>query len=200
MKKILNSIFTFFSWVAVTKWWTAWSNIRFKNAERSDIGILFSRDVVHNVMEIKELTKRIYSEFKYKKDGVDQLWDAIMPPPQNYLNYSFGMVQDDCDGFHSTLYHCLHKSNIECYLLSVAGIGSGHCVLVFLLNGLWHVVDYTTVYKGYKSLRDAVNEYNKQYKEIYNYKLDFIYNAVVKYDYNIGKFKGITVKDVDSLK
>lgn len=198
MNKVSKAIMTFFSWFSTTKWWTFWSNIRFKNSERSDVDLLYTEDFAYNVKEIKSLTRRIYDKFNYTKDGANQLWDAITPPPQNYLNYINGVVNDDCDGFHSTLYHCLHKSNIECYLMSVSGIGSGHCVLVFRLNNLWHVVDYTIVYSGHKNLSDAIKEYNSSYKKIYGYKKEFLYNAIIKYDYDKKKFIGFSLKDIEN--
>jgi hypothetical protein len=77
----------------------------------------------------------LYAKFDYTKDGIDQLGDSITPPPQNYAHYLQDTVKDDCDGFHSLMYHCVKKSGIECYLLSVVSNDGGHCVLVFNVNG-----------------------------------------------------------------
>ena len=196
MKSVFKKILDFLYWLSVTKWWTHWSNIRFRKYIRDDVDVNES-DLVKTVQDIRSVSRKVYSRFRYERDGANQLWDAITPPPHNYTLYREGVVEDDCDGFHSTLYHILHKSNIECYLLAVAGIGGGHCVLVFQLNNLWHVVDYTTVYRGYATICEAVYEYNKKYKEVYDYNKSYIYNAAVKYDYKKKKLLGVTIGKIN---
>lgn len=197
MKKVLNSIMKFFSWFAITKWWTFWSNIRFRKSVRHSVDLM-EEDKVSTVQDIKSLSRRIYKKFRYTEDGADQLWDAITPPPQNYLHYIENIVEDDCDGFHSTMYHCLSNSGIECYLLSITGIGSGHCLLIFKLNDLWHAIDYNTVYRGYDSIMESIDVYKTEYRSKYNYNKDFLYCALVKYDYSKGKFIGLSVKETES--
>jgi glucan phosphorylase len=69
----------------------------------------------------------------------------------------------------------------------------GHCVLVFNVNGKWHVNDYTTVYTGHNSLKEAVEEYNEQYLNRYVKKEDgvIVYNGFISYDYKKGKFSSV---------
>lgn len=149
--------------------------------------------------DIDALALRIYRHFDYTEDGPDQLWDAITPPPQNYFTYISGTssVQDDCDGFHSTVYHCLRNSDIPCYLLSAVSPSGGHCLLVFYLNDLWHVLDYTRIYPGHLTLKDAVLAYNKIYTEKYGHKYDVWYNALISYNYDKKKFVGIPLKKAE---
>ena len=146
--------------------------------------------------DVKKVSNMIYRKFKYKNDGADQLWDAIVPPPQNYLNYTNGKIEDDCDGFHSAIYHCIHKT-YECYLLSVVGPGTGHCLLIFKSNDLWHVLDYTRLYGGKIRLEDAISEYFKDYKNIYGKEVCCF--SLVKYDYDKRKFYRVKMSEVISL-
>ena len=131
MKKFKTWLLKTFSPLANEFWWPIWSNIRWRKAIK-DCEIL-EEDKVNTVTEIRRLAKKLYAKFEYTKDGVDQLGDAITPPAQNYSYYLTGSVKDDCDGFHSLVYHCVSKSNIRCYLLSVVSNEGGHCVFLFNL-------------------------------------------------------------------
>lgn len=190
---MFKAIYRFFSWLAVTKWWPFWSNIRFKNTVRSNIPVL-AADRVSTLSDIQQLANKVWDVFSYKKDGFNQLWDAITPPPQNYLYYQAGLVQDDCDGFHSTMYHCLINSGIQCYLLSANSLSGGHCLLVFCLNEHWHILDYTKIYGSWLILDNAVAHYNIVYKEKYSCKHDVWYNALISYDYTTRRFIGLPIK------
>ena len=173
----------------ITSLWCMWSNYRFKNVER------FSKelqkiDKVVTLRDIKELVNRLYGCFVWTADGIDQLGDAITPPPQCYSTYLEKPLHDDCDGFHSLVYHCLYNSGIECYLLTANPLGEGHCVLTFKLKDLWYVVDYNDVYGEFHSLQDAIDRYNKEFVIVYKSKPP-IYNGLVEYDYKDGKFKRV---------
>lgn len=176
--------------------WCLWSNIRFKNVERFDTKLL-EIDRVASLNDIKTLVKRLYSCFIWTADGIDQLGDAVTPPPQNYKTYMNRPLKDDCDGFHSLVYHCLYNSGIECYLLAVnpAKMGQGHCVLVFKLNDRWYVNDYSKVYNGFTNLKDAIKNYNESYPIRYNTE-KVVYNGLIKYSYDSGKF---SLQNIDKL-
>ena len=194
MKKILN----FFAQIAY-HWWIFWSNIRFRKNERFNNEVL-PEDKVSTVADVRNLAKKLYKSFEYKSDGVDQLFDAILPPPDAYKKYLTGKLKEDCDGFHSLLLQCLKASNIECYLLAVNAKGSGHCVLIFYMNTLWHVVDYSSVYIGYKVAQNAINKYNTDFVEIYKAKSKVFANTLVDYNYDKGKFKLVKVKKIEKTK
>ena len=188
MKNIFKCIYKFFASIAI-KWWCFWSNIRFKNRVKDDVD-LYERDIIESIDDVRRVSQQIYNRFKYVQDGIDQLWDAIIPPPQNYLNYVNGEIRDDCDGFHSAMYHCVHKT-YECYLLSVFGPGTGHCLLVFKCGDLWHILDYIKLYEGKISIEDAISEYFEIYKK--KYGKEVYDSALVKYDYTKGKFKKVNM-------
>ena len=192
MKAIIN----FFVQIAY-HWWIFWSNIRFRKAERFNNTIL-PEDYVSNLDQINRLTKKLYSHFDYTPDGIDQLFDAIIPPSHAYQNYLLDKLKDDCDGFHSLLLQCLRASQIECYLLAVNARGSGHCVLVFYLDSKWHVNDYTTIYDGYDKLQDAINAYNEKFVEIYSGAKSKVFgNTLIDYNFKKGKFKLLGIKKAE---
>jgi len=170
----------------VTSIWCMWSNYRFRNTERFSKE-LQDDDKVSTYKDIQELIIRLYSCFIWTADDITQLGDAITPPPQNYKTYLTKPLKDDCDGFHSLVYHCLYNSGIECYLLTANEIGGGHCVLTFNLNDLWYVIDYNKIYGGFHDLKSTVYDYNKHYTQVYKCK-EPIYNGFVKYNYDSGKF------------
>ena len=177
-------------------WWCFWSSIRFRKAIRDDIP-LKEEDKVKTLKDIKFLVNRLYSKFTYTKDGVDQLGDAITPPPQNYQYYLNGELKDDCDGFHSLVYHCLHGSGIECYLLTVTAEGAGHCILLFKLNNKWYTIDYTSVSKGYDTAEIAVQSYNEIFPVKYKAKSLVLFNGLVGFNYNT---KCFYLSSTDMLK
>ena len=192
---MFRKIYCFFAWIAI-KWWCFWSNIRFSDSTKS--AKVEEDDICFTPEGIREQSKKVYKKFKYTNDGADQLWDAIVPPPQNYINYRDGYVYDDCDGFHSTMYHCV-KNSIEgsCYLLSAVGHNAGHCLMAFWLNG-WYILDYTKLYDPKESLEEAISIYNESYKSIYGG--DVWFNALVEYNYSTGKFSAVKVSDAKRLR
>lgn len=175
----------------ITSIWCMWSNYRFKNVERFSKE-LEEDDRVSTYKDIQELVIKLYGCFIWTADGIDQLGDAITPPPQNYKTYLERPLKDDCDGFHSLVYHCLYNSGIKCYLLTANPIGEGHCVLAFTLNDLWYVIDYNKIYGGYTKLQDAINRYNKEFMIVYKAK-EPIYNGLVEYNYEDGKFRRVNI-------
>ena len=167
-------------------WWCWWSNTRFKDAIRDNKKVN-DEDLVSTYKQVQTLVAKLYKKFKWTADGPDQLWDAMTPPPQNYQHYLDGLLKDDCDGFHALVYHCLYNSGIKCSLFTANAINSGHCILVFTLNSKWYVVDYSKVYKGYDTLEEAIDEYNKVYPTIYKSK-EILFNGFVQYNYETGKW------------
>ena len=99
---------------------------------------------------IKRISEIIIQSFEYKKDGLKELGDSTPPPPEMYRRYcNSNPWSDDCDGFHSCLYHWATMNNSSCYLLSIYSLKNsyGHCVLAYVdENAIWHVHDYTQDY------------------------------------------------------
>ena len=197
-----NRLFSFIGYLCMC-WWCFWSNIRFRKSKRFISDVEFSNRLdIYNlpytevIKNIKQLVKNLYKSFKWTADGADQLWDAITPPPQNYQHYLDGILKDDCDGFHSLVHFCLSLNQIECYLLTANEAGGGHCILTFKLNNKWHIVDYSTVYEGYDTLEEAVKAYNDVYVVKYKAKTKVLFNGLVNYDYDKGKFYPVNAKSL----
>lgn len=144
---------------------------------------------------IQKLLRKLYAKFKWTADGPDQLWDCITPPPQTYEHYLEGLLQDDCDGFHSLVYHCLFNSGYECYLLSAASLKDGHCVLLFRFKDRWYVIDYTSIENGYNTAEEAVQSYNEIYIKRYDAE-PVVMNNIVTYNYKNGTFHWKRLKDI----
>ena len=150
--------------------------------------------MVKNLTETKALVKVLYKGFKWTADDIKDLGDSITPPAQCYKDFSDGLLEDDCDGFHSLVYHCLAKSGMRCYLLSAIRVAGSHCVLVFENKGKWYVNDYSKVYDGYESLKEAVEAYNK----VYGKTSEVLYNGFIEFNYQTGKFRSVK-KDLKEL-
>lgn len=187
-RKMVESIYKIGCAIGNYIWWPIWSNVRWSKYATKDTFVR-EEDKVKTLTDIKNLVVRLYEKFEWTKDGVDELFDSICPPPYNYKRYCDGLLKDDCDGFHSLVYHCLKNSGIECYLLSTCAIGSGHCVLIFKYRNKWYVNDYRTVYAGYETAQEAVAAYNIEYVKKYSgAKSDVLFNSTVSYNYNTAKF------------
>lgn len=194
-------------YIANKFWWIPWSNFRFRREERfnADVANEFkifdpiadknvashSADICRQAGRVlKSLAQKLYSKFEYTKDGADQLWDAVLPPPYAYQQFSNNdKYKEDCDGFHALLLHCLHATNIPAYLTAVWARGCAHCVLVCHLAGFWYLVDYTDVYAVDGQLSELIEEYNKEFVKIYKEcKTKVLYNCFIGYNYKKGKF------------
>lgn len=178
-------------------WWCLWSSVRFAKQERFFHDVA-TQDKIKDNLDIIKLAKRVYSKFKYTQDDISQLWDAIVPPPQNYLNYRGGIIEDDCDGFHSAVYHVLANSHIiqDCYLMAVTAKECGHCVVVYRFDNKWYVLDYKKLYQGFDTLKEAYENYNKDYSKKYNAPSGVYYNGFVKYNYNKGVFYLVDISKI----
>lgn len=183
----MNSFIKFFLDIK-NYFWVKWSNFRFRHLERFNKETS-EEDIVKNVDDIVKLTNRVLGNFKYKNDDITQLFDAIVPPPQTYQEYLNGLFEDDCDGFHSLVYHCLQMSNIKCYLLITTSKPASHCTLVFKLNDLWYVVDYNNIFGSCNTLKDTLKEFNTYFESTYTKNKKVVYNALVDYNYSKGKFR-----------
>ena len=187
MKKFLLKLFSPF---ANEVWWPMWSNFRWKNALKDHS--IADEHMVKNLTETRALVKVLYNGFKWVADDATDLGDSITPPAQCYRDFCNGLLEDDCDGFHSLVYHCLAKSGMRCYLLSVVSDDGGHCVLVFENKGKWYVNDYNKVYDGCESLKEAVAAYNLEYIKRYCKEgSKVVYNGFIEFNYQTGKFRSV---------
>lgn len=196
MKKFLWKLFSPF---ANEVWWPNWSNFRWRKALKDHS--VADEHLVKNLTEIKELVKVLYRGFKWTADDIKDLGDSITPPAQCYRDFCNGLLEDDCDGFHSLVYHCLVKSGVRCYLMSVVSDDGGHCVLVFNYKDKWYVNDYSKVHNGFATLKEAVEDYNTIYINSYCKKgSEVVYNGFIEYNHTTGKFKSVKHQLKELLK
>ena len=179
----------FLCYLAHKFWWIPWSNFRYKKVERY-YRFINAEDRAFSIPQIKSLAERMYGRFNYTPDGADKLWDAVCPPPYAYCQVKVGLkFADDCDGFHSLMYHCLNTEITKPYLMTVYAKGSAHCVLVFYFDFRWFVLDYTTLYEGFVDIKEAIKNYNEEFVKKYKAKSKVRSNLFLQYDYTKGKFK-----------
>lgn len=169
--------------------WVWWSNHYYKKhgAELHSTEI-DPKDNVKDLQYVRWMVERLYKTFEYTKDSAELLGDAIIPPCEAYKKYKEGKLKDDCDGFHSLVYHCLKQSGFKTYLLTANTGKNGHCVTTFRYMGLWYVVDYNEIYGSCRRLEPSVQEFNDYYSKKYCNNKKVIYNALLEYDYEQGKF------------
>ena len=177
-------------------WLPLWSNIRWQGSPEKDQE-LSAQDHVTDLASLYTVMRNLYAHFTWTADGGDQLLDAIIPPPQGYQQYLNGLLQDDCDGFHSTLYHMVAKSGWTCALLTVQAIGGGHCVLLCNIENKWRVCDYTCVYPEFATANEAVSHYNSVFPVMYFTKSEVFCNSFLQYDYHTGKLHSISLEDLE---
>ena len=185
------------AYVVTRFWWIPWSNFRWRRALRQACATL-QEDKAVTTNEIKDLAAKLMKRFTWTNDRLDQLFDAILPPSQAYKNYLHGKLTDDCDGFHSLLYHCLKQSGRECYLMTVNAFGAGHCVILLHNTGFWHVIDYKHVYDGCDTAKEAVEKYFDVFQDVYNSRSRVFFHSYCQYDYISGKFVFTKKKEVET--
>lgn len=194
MKKFLFKLFAPF---ANEVWWPNWSNFRWRKAIKECP--VDEEHLAKNLTQVKALVKELYKKFKWVADDATDLGDSITPPAQCYFDFLGGLLEDDCDGFHSLVYHCLQASGMRCYLMSVVSDDGGHCVLAFENKGKWHVNDYNKVYDGYESLKEAVEAYNIEFIKRYCKEgSEVVYNGFI--EYKDGKFRSVKHELKELLK
>ena len=180
--------------------WCKWSNFRFKDSLQGfSVGLAEEDQISGSMAEIRKLIPRLYKRFTYTKDGIDQLGDAITPPPQTYQYFLDGELKDDCDGFHSLMHYVLSSNGIKCYLLTAHAFRLGHCILLFTHKNKWYVNDYNTISGPSNSPAEAVAKYNEIFVNRYNAKSEVFYNGLVNYDYILGKFYVDTSIDIKHI-
>jgi hypothetical protein len=198
MLKVIEGIMKLVTSFATNCWWPIWSNFRWRNAIRNNIGVN-EGDKVSTYKELQTVAARLYKKFKYERDSITELWDSITPPPQNYQHYRDGKLSDDCDGFASLMYHVLYNCGLKCYFMTVNTLGGSHCVILLNLNSKWHVCDYYTIYKGYETWQEAVQAYNEIFPSKYNIGHRVYFNGFIVYNYENGKFNHVNKKDIGKV-
>lgn len=150
----------------ITIWWSNyyWKTFRAPRYSASITEKEKKKDTETIKEYIKRTTDTVMKRFTYKHDGIDELGDSTPPPPEIYAQYADKNKEDfrdDCDGYHSCLYHFASQSGIDCRLVTILSNVNkyGHCVLGYTDEyGLQHIMDYRTDYTG-DTLDDIIIEH-----------------------------------------
>ena len=182
MKKLKIRVPNFI--IKIVNWmWVMWSNLRWGKAKKIypllSIDLISKKDIhcSYDVIKFcKEAATRIYSNFTWTDDGIDQLKDAIRPPAQCYSDAIDSHLNEDCDGFHSALYHIMSQTSLlelglKPYLLSITDRygRAGHCFFIARnIDGNIFIQDYNqSTWFNTKDENEAVQKIKEQYKETY---------------------------------
>ena len=178
---IIDKIVIWFSkfWLNHFKPW--WSRLRwYKHLEDESCAI---PKVTRRTME--SALKDIYAHYKWKADGFSELTDSYRPIPYIYNMYvqaaeSSTIFEDDCDGFHSVVYHMFEHNGYSCALLTMVTkpFKNSHTVCAFRIKDAYYVVNYQKISGPYTSLQDFVDAYKDPVR----------YWNLQKYDYEKHKF------------
>lgn len=93
---------------------------------------------------MRALAKSLLESYEYTSDGPSQLFDAMRSPACCYREYKQGKLKDDCDGFHSALYHILDHNAWSCCLITYVAepLRLSHTVLAVSFKRGWMILDY----------------------------------------------------------
>lgn len=178
-------------------WWPLWSKWRWRKSFTFNVGIEETDKINKTSLDVQALIRKLIKKFHYTSDDYTELWDSLTPPSQLYVDYLAGKVEDDCDGFHSLVYHILSNSGIECYLLTANARKADHCILLCYVEGLWWVVDYSKLYNGFSTAKEAIENYNENFVTKYGAKSAVYNNSLLYYNYNKGRFYGIKLRKIE---
>lgn len=138
--------------------------------------------------DIGKFLSECYSHFDWTMDGIDELTDSFCPLPYLYNKYvsqkeAGKKLQDDCDGFHSVVWHVLNANNIECALITVVVKPFWDSHTMCLYRGekdgkkVYFVANYSIIYKAFNTIEEFIAYYeNLKKTKIRYWQLD-------KYDY-----------------
>lgn len=117
---------------------------------------------------IQALAKKVYKKYNYKYDGFSTLFDSMRSPAQCYNDFTLGLLEDDCDGFHACMYHIInqHPTTIVCSLVTILTrpLKHSHTVLYMrTVSGNEYLLDYTKLFTGPDILSKYVDKkYNSR--------------------------------------
>lgn len=135
---------------------------------------------IYSIDDIKNIQQSLFKNFSYQKDFIDE----IHTPAQCYKDYFYNNFNDDCDGFHSALYHILSKNNIEQWLVTqIPKYMYGHTYIIFKFNSKYGIIDYTNVTYGITNRKDLITII-----KLYKYDSDYLAHYIWKWDYEKKKY------------
>ncbi len=165
-----------------------WSMIRWHKLRKVESDKMIPVDE----FSLKSALTDVYAHFKWTMDDWTQLFDSMKPAPYLYNEYLKSRVGDkvldDCDGYHTIVYHILKNNGFDVALLTVATdpIKESHTMCVIkdvdvVGEKSYRVIDYTSVSKSYSSIDEFISQYQPT----------VIYWCLDKYDYDKRRFVGV---------
>lgn len=166
-----------------------WSRIRWcrkRKIESEEV----TEKVTHTRTSVRSMCQEVYSRFEWTMDDFSQLFDSLRPCGYLYNWYKDSTreepLKDDCDGYHSLIYHILKANGFDCCIFSIVTnpMKHSHTMTLYKYNGAYYLVNYTSV-KGYFNctIQDIVDDYNKSH----GFKKEHYWNTQ-RYDYEKKKF------------
>ena len=147
-----------------------WSKIRW-NKQRKVVAEE-CKETVKTIAEIRAMCSKVYSCFEWTMDDISELFDSYRPTEYLYNTYLGEKAkgkkwQDDCDGYHTVIYHILIQNGFDAVLFTIATkpFTKSHTMCLFKADGKMYLVNYTSV-REYESgnIQAIVDDYNKRNK------------------------------------
>lgn len=187
-KKSANSIldkiigFVAMVWLRYIK--PSWSHFRWRDRLAGDT-LPVPKNIITRA-DIQSFLNECYPVFEWTMDGITQLTDSYRPLPYLYNEYydakkagGGNKFKDDCDGYHTVVWHVLNYNSIECALITLVTkpFTKSHTMCAYKVKesgaAKYYVVDYNSIKGPYKDLESFVDFY----------RLPVRYWQLDKYDY-----------------
>lgn len=149
----------------------SWSKFRWKSKLAGD-SMPIPQGIKTN-SDIFAFLNECYPVFDWTMDDITQLTDSFKPLPYIYNEYydakkagGSTKFKDDCDGFHSVVYHVLNANSIECALITLVTkpFTKSHtmCAYKAVEDGktVYYVCDYNRIRGKYETLDDFIAAYS----------------------------------------
>ena len=152
-------------WLDHIKLW--WSKVRWFNKRK--IESKECTEKVNSLTDIRLMCIDVDKRFEWTMDNIDQLFDSYRPTEYLYEMYHDSTIEkpfkDDCDGFHTVIYHILKQNGYKCALLTIATnpMKYSHTMTLFVdTDGRYCLVNYNAVHKyaDGTTIQQIIDEYN----------------------------------------
>lgn len=145
-----------------------WSSIRWWS-ERKIEGKEVTEKVTNALTSVRSMCREVYSKFDWTMDDISQFFDSLRPCEYLYNWYKDSTreepLKDDCDGYHSLIYHILKSNGFDCCIFTIATnpIKNSHTMTLYKYNDAYYLINYTSIRKYSNcTIQDIVDDYNKR--------------------------------------
>lgn len=169
-----------------------WSKIRWCGKRK--IKAVPCTESLTSLGDIRQMCKTVYRSFEWTMDDISELFDSFAPVEYLYNYYrdseeAAEKFKDDCDGYHSVIYHILTQCGYDAALLTIATspISKSHTMTLFKLDGKYYLVNYTSIIEyNTTDIQAIVDDYNnaRGFKKEHHW-------VVQKYNYDKAAFYNV---------